>query len=514
MSIAYDMRVPMPAQIDRYLIERELGQGAFGTVYRAKHAVTGRAVALKVLHPRHARDQEMVERFFREARAAASAMSANIVDVLDAGIASDGAPFLALELLDGEDLEAYLARRDRVALLDAVEIGRDLAAGVADAHRMGIVHRDLKPANVFLVRMPDGSRRAKVLDFGMSKLADPLLGSGARTATGAIMGTPLYMAPEQLKGGARDVEPAADVYALGSILFRMLTGRTTHEATTIQELLLRKLSQPVPPASTYVPALPSTLTHLVSRALEVEPTRRNVTSTEMAKELAEIARLLRTQGISPGVSSGGMSGGMSSGGVSLAPSAPPTVGAVSTTSTSSTNWGRIAAWLGLAIVAASCIAATSVLVAMGGLAWLIGDATSSIVEDVREVREATAPLPPATVASPPATSPAPAPAAPDAEGVLVTASVMGMSDGVAERDIAQAARAAMGPCRGEHDETFELEMMWMGWGAMGLGTSSLTPHGPPPTTAAEMCAQGALLDASRGRSSSGIVTFRVRLPAR
>lgn len=514
-------RLPTPSQIDRYVVERELGHGAFGTVYRAKHAVTGRPVALKVLHPRHATDAEMVERFFREARAAASTMSPHIVDVLDASIAEGGAPFLALELLEGEDLEQHLAGRDRLAILDAVEIARDVAAGVADAHKSGIVHRDLKPANVFLARMPDGTRRAKVLDFGMSKLADPLLGGSARTATGAIMGTPLYMAPEQLKGGARTVEAAADVYALGSILFRLLTGRPTHDARTIEELLVRKLTQPVQSVAELAPGVPSTLVHLVARCLEVDPARRTITAAEVAKELGEMARVQRGSSLPP------LSVALASlPPTTLAPSAP------SAPSAPPSRWPRVLAVLAVSALAVTCLASGLFVVSMGGLAWAVGDAASSLLEDVETVREASAaapstpaapsvaPTPPLPTAAPAIDTP-PATTAPpsigsseDADGVSVSASVMGMSDGTTEQAIARAARAAMGPCRSERDESFDLELMWMGWGAMGLGTSNLTPHGRAPATPAEVCAQAAILDASHGQSSSGIVRFHVVLPAR
>jgi hypothetical protein len=522
--IAYHCTVT-PSQIDRYVVERELGHGAFGTVYRARHAVTGRPIALKVLHARHATDAEMVERFFREARAAASTMSPYIVDVLDASIAEGGAPFLALELLDGEDLEQHLAGRDRLPTLDAIEIARDVATGVADAHKSGIVHRDLKPANVFLARMPDGSRRAKVLDFGMSKLADPLLGGSARTATGAIMGTPLYMAPEQLKGGARTVEAAADVYALGSILFRMLTGRPTHDAQSIEELLVRKLSEPAQSVSELAPGVPSTLVHLVGRCLEADPLRRTITASEVAKELGEMARVQRGSSLPPLASA-------------LATLPPATLAPAAPHAPS--RWPRVLAALALSLLGATCVVSALLVVSMGGLAWVVGDAASSLLEDVETVREASARAPSPTFA-PPATTVAPTtPAAPttptpavplvaptspgaagetppapaDATGVSVSVHVMGMSDGTIERAIADAARAAMGPCRGARDESFDLELMWMGWGAMGLGTSNLTRHGPPAATPAQVCAEDAIVAASHGRSSSGIVRFHVVLPAR
>ena len=514
----------MPSQIDRYVVERELGKGAFGTVYRARHAVTGRPVALKVLHARHASDVEMVERFFREARAAASTMSPNIVDVLDASIAADGSPFLALELLEGEDLEAYVTGRDRLAVLDAAEIGRDVAQGVADAHKRGIVHRDLKPANVFLARQPDGTRRAKVLDFGMSKLNDRFLEGSARTATGAIMGTPLYMAPEQLQGGARGVDAAADVYALGAILFRMVTGRPTHDARTIEELLVRRITEPPPSASTFAPGLPSTLVHLIARCLEVDPARRTVTASEIARELGEMTRLLRGQSLS--------SSGLSS---STPPAAPLIASTpIFTTPAQPSRWPRILAGIALTILGLACVAGMLVVASMGGLAWLLGDIASSLMEDAESLREATSvpatpipslplepppepPLEPPPEPPPTAPTPAPTGAASNGvgEGVTISASVLGR-DATLERAIAASARPALVACRGDRDETFTLEFTWMGWGGAGLGvgTSTLMPRGRPPATAAETCAQQAILAVAGDQRTGGLVTFRISLRAR
>jgi hypothetical protein len=266
------------------------------------------------------------------------------------------------------------------------------------------------------------------------------------------------------------------------------------------------------------PGVPSTLVHLVARCLEVDPARRTITAAEVAKELGEMARAQRGSSLPP----------LSSALASL----PPTTLAPSAPSAPS-RWPRALAVIALSLLAMTCLASVLAVVSMGGLAWVVGDAASSILEDVETVREASAAAAPtaspASPVAPPAadprigTAPPPAAGAPstvpvgsaaDAEGVSVSARVMGMSDGATERAIAEAARAAMGACRSERDESFDLELMWMGWGAMGLGTSNLTPHGRAPATPAEVCAQAAILDASHGQSSSGIVRFHVVLPAR
>jgi len=407
-------------------------------------------------------------------------------------------------------------------VLDAVEIGRDIALGVAEAHKRGIVHRDLKPANVFLARQADGTRRAKVLDFGMSKLNDRFLEGSARTATGAIMGTPLYMAPEQLKGGARGVDAAADVYALGAILFRMVTGRPTHDARTIEELLVRRITEPPPSASTFAPGLPSTLVHLIARCLEVDPTRRTVTASEIAHELGDMTRLLRGQSIS--------SSGLSS---STPPAAPLLASTPSVTAPAlPSRWPHILAAIALTILGLACVAGMLVVASMGGLAWLLGDIASSLLEDVESLREATSvpatppphglpepplePPPGPPPAGPPPAIPTPPPTGASnglGEGVTLSARVLGR-DASIERAIAASARPGLVACRGEQDETFTLDFMWMGWGAMGVGTATLAPTGRPPATAAERCAQQAILDVAGDQRTGGLVTFHVSLEAR
>ncbi len=186
----------VPQRIDRYLIERELGRGSFGAVYKARHSVIGRDVALKVLHPERATSPSVLERFLGEARAVAAIGSPHIVQVFDAGLTPDGKAFLAMELLEGEDLAQHLARQGRLSPAAAVSIAREVLLGLAAAHRAGVVHRDLKPANIFLARASDGSLHAKVLDFGISKIARPV--GEELTMTGTMLGTPHYMTPDQL----------------------------------------------------------------------------------------------------------------------------------------------------------------------------------------------------------------------------------------------------------------------------------------------------------------------------
>lgn len=478
-----------PRQIDRYALERELGKGAFGTVHRARHVVTGRPVALKVLHPRHAANRDIVDRFFREARAAASTASPYIVDVLDAGLSAEGAPFLALELLDGEDLESLLEREGRLRPAQAVRIAREVCSGLDAAHRRGVVHRDLKPANIFLARQPDGALRAKILDFGMSKLSEAHLVDSARTGTGAIMGTPLYMAPEQLRGGARDVDARADLYAVGAILFRLLSGRLPHEARTLEALLAKKVSEPAMSLSSIVPGIAPALEGLLARTLDADPSRRPGSVAEVELELGEIERLLTT----PTSSTTRIDGPTQT--FSATPRAPSAVPAW--------FWPLVV----FAVLSVACVASTALVGALGAM-W-VASRPAPVA--------ATPPPPPAPETS---STTATVPAAPPptvVEGVRVVVQPLGRGADRVELAIAEAAKPALAACRTDRPERFSLQYLWMGTALFG-GQSALHENRTPtdPTGPALDCAYDALSEAAAARPATtfGIVNFQVTLEAR
>jgi serine/threonine protein kinase len=217
--------------VDDFRIDAVLGRGATGTVYRATQQMLGRAVALKVLHPPLAADPEMVARFQREARAVARLSHPGVVAVLAVGDAPDGRPYMAMELVAGTTLER-LVEDGPLPAARAIDIARQVAAALAQTHAAGVVHRDLKPANVMLVRRPDGSDRAILVDFGIARTFDdePRL-----TAGGIALGTPHYMAPEQVLGEA--VDGRTDVYALGVVLYRMLTGVVPFDGAGMQVMM-------------------------------------------------------------------------------------------------------------------------------------------------------------------------------------------------------------------------------------------------------------------------------------
>ncbi len=231
----------------RYRIVRELGRGGMGSVYVAEHVNTGGLWALKVMHGNDHLAEERAARFRREARASARIVSENVVRVTDADVAAelDGAPFIVMELLDGEDLDRLLATRNQLPPEEVVSILVQVGRGLDKAHAAGVIHRDLKPENVFMHRRDDGSTIAKVVDFGISKVLrpdeDPSMASV--TSSGQIMGTPLYMSPEQARGKASEIGPATDVWAIGLMAYRMLTGANYWTSDSIANLFFQILTE-------------------------------------------------------------------------------------------------------------------------------------------------------------------------------------------------------------------------------------------------------------------------------
>ncbi len=253
----------------RYQVRRVLGAGGMGVVYEARHNWTGRLVAVKVLSSERVRERGFNDRFAREARAAARVHHRNVVDVLDSGFDPDaGGFYIVQELLEGEDLRARLSREGRLAPDTAVELMVGVADGLTAVHEHQIVHRDVKPGNIFIARAPDGATTPKVIDFGVSKLLDEP--ASTDTTTGEVLGTPRYMAPEQLRG-ERDIDARADVWGAGAVLYEALAGRAPFEATNHNLLVFEVLSGA--PVAT-IEGIPSSLMAVVRRALERDRARR------------------------------------------------------------------------------------------------------------------------------------------------------------------------------------------------------------------------------------------------
>lgn len=274
---------------EKYRVEDVLGQGGMGVVLAAVDTQLDRPVAVKVLSAQHAKNAQVLERFVQEARAAARLESEHVVRIFDVGTLPDRRPFIVMEKLRGADLGQVLEAEQRLPVLDAVAFVVEAAEGVAEAHLCGIVHRDLKPANLFLARMPDGTSRIKVVDFGVSKMAARADTSLSLTATSLVLGSPVYMSPEQLRS-PRDVDARADIWALGTILHELVTGEPPFVAESITELSAKILLESLPPPETRVPTpLPGGFGDVVRKALAKDRDLRYATVAEFALALAPYA---------------------------------------------------------------------------------------------------------------------------------------------------------------------------------------------------------------------------------
>ena len=268
--------------VGEYRVERRIGEGAFGAVYGAVHPLIGKRAAIKVLRPQFSADARVVSRFVSEARAVNHIRHRHIVDIFSFGELESGLQYFAMEWLDGMTLRDYLAEHGRMELGLALELFRAVARALDAAHAAGIVHRDLKPANIFLTFVEDGGCFPKLLDFGIAKLLgdEPL---EHRTRTGAPMGTPAYMSPEQCYG--RSVDARSDVYALGVVIHHTLTGARLFQGDTTLDLLVQHATATPAPMSEVCRELPAALDEPVLRMLEKEPAARPASAGEAVEAL-------------------------------------------------------------------------------------------------------------------------------------------------------------------------------------------------------------------------------------
>lgn len=266
------MRLQEGLELDgRYTLEHRLGAGGMADVWRAEDAELNRPVALKVLHENFARDTEFVERFRREASAAAGLHHPNLVAVFDRGEVED-TYYIAMEYVDGSSLRDLINRG--ITIEEAIEVTRQVLAGAAFAHGRGIVHRDLKPLNVLI----DREGRIRVTDFGIARA-----GGSEITRTGSVMGTAQYLSPEQAQG--MDVTPAADIYSIGVMLFEMLTGRVPFDGSSAVAVAMKQVSEPPPVPSSINPAVSPALDAVVLKALAKDPADRYASAAEMLAAL-------------------------------------------------------------------------------------------------------------------------------------------------------------------------------------------------------------------------------------
>jgi serine/threonine protein kinase len=279
---------------DKYLVEEQLGAGGMGAVYRARHLLMDRPVAIKVLHQRLVEDEAARVRFHIEARAAVMLQHANAVSVTDFGQTSEGCVYIVMELLEGRTLREILNREAPLETARSISLMLQTADAVAAAHEAGIIHRDLKPANILVTQSADQPAIVKVLDFGIAKLAADKLDDDDDATTlvqqSSVIGTPRYMAPEQSNGST--LTPAADVYSLGVILYEMLTGMAPFTGTTRAEIAEKHANDLPHSPREIVAAIPEGVERVVLHALDKQPTERPANAREFRQELLETAERL------------------------------------------------------------------------------------------------------------------------------------------------------------------------------------------------------------------------------
>jgi eukaryotic-like serine/threonine-protein kinase len=271
----------------KYRIERVLGSGGMGMVLEATHLGLEHPVALKVMREEMASDQTLVERFLREARAACRLHGEHVARLLDVGRLADGAPYMVIEFLAGQDLAVLVRRRGPRPIAEAVGYLRQACDALSEAHALGIVHRDIKLQNLFLTHKANGQPSVKVLDFGLSKLRDAR--TPKLTATGAILGSPHYMSPEQL-GDPRRVDPRSDLWALGVVLHRLLADTPPFAGRNMAEICSSIIDAEPQPLSELRDDVPPELEALVLRCLTKDPARRFQTADELSAALEPFSR--------------------------------------------------------------------------------------------------------------------------------------------------------------------------------------------------------------------------------
>ena len=268
--------------LGKYRIDGLIGTGGMGNVVRASHLYLHQPVAIKILLPQMAESDSTKQRFIREAQATVRLKSEHIARVMDVGMMPDGAPFMVMEYLDGNDLNQILRHHGPQLPAIVVDLMLQACEGIAEAHALGIIHRDIKPSNFFITQRPDGSMLLKILDFGISKTP---VGYEDLTGTQTVIGTPSYMAPEQMKSG-RSADPRSDIWSIGVVMYQLLTGRPPFYGESYADLVLKVgLEAPAP-----IPIpLPTGLSEVLLRCLEKDPNFRFQTAGELARSLAPYA---------------------------------------------------------------------------------------------------------------------------------------------------------------------------------------------------------------------------------
>ena len=275
--------------VGNYRITAMLGQGGMGTVFLAEHPVIGSKVALKAIHPEFAGSAEVFARFVNEAKAVNQIGHDHIIDITDFGTATTGDYYFMMEYLEGDTLSGAIKRDGPFPPARALNIAAQIADALDASHGHGVIHRDLKPENVFLIERDGVQDFVKVLDFGLAKLTNPDDFATYESRAGAVMGTPFYMSPEQCEGRP-NIDHRADVYALGVILFEMLTGMVPFGGEGFGAIIVKHVTVPPPAARSIVPDLPASMDSILFRSLAKEPGQRFQTMAEFREALLDPER--------------------------------------------------------------------------------------------------------------------------------------------------------------------------------------------------------------------------------
>jgi serine/threonine-protein kinase len=273
----------------KYRLETVLGQGGMGVVVAARHTTLQQKVAIKILLPEAAKRTDAAQRFVREARAAVRIQNEHVARVSDVGTLENGLPYMVMEFLTGQDLGVLLGERGPLPVAEAVDYVLQACEAIAEAHAIGIIHRDLKPANLFLSQRTDGSPLIKVLDFGLSKATRPDALDASLTAHNVVMGSPCYMSPEQIRS-LKGLDARTDIWALGVILYQLLTGVRPFEAPSLGALFFTIGADPPKPLRDRRPEIPRELEAAVLKCLEKDASRRTQTVAELARALSPFGK--------------------------------------------------------------------------------------------------------------------------------------------------------------------------------------------------------------------------------
>jgi serine/threonine protein kinase len=386
--------VPAGAQVGEYVVEKKLGEGGFGAVYRAVHPLIGKVAAVKVLHRAFSQKGDMVQRFIAEARAVNQIRNRNIIDIFAFGQLPDGRHYYVMELLEGAAFDSYLDKVGRMDLRAALPIFRAVGRALDAAHAAGIVHRDLKPENVFLVQHDDGTLFPKLLDFGIAKLLpsnkEKTGGGGVKTQTGMQIGTPYYMSPEQCRGIG--VDHRTDIYAFGVMVHRTLTGQMPFDGESMMDIMMKHMASAPPPMSQVFPEL-APLDASVARMLAKDPAERPQSHAAALDALEQAARGagidIPTSPMAVGALSG--SGLPASGNLrELTPAPAPATTDLGMSSMSARKGGRPVLYGALAFIALVAIGVGVIVLKGVGRETPAKDSTTAATTNATTVKSTTA----------------------------------------------------------------------------------------------------------------------------